>query len=248
MIKKGLSKIKKRVKGFFEKQKARTDYGKFVIITRSRTGSNLLISLLDSHDNIEAHGELFRRLEGKSCQTIYDGLFPKKSSKQIGFKIFYYHPLDSEDRSIWDLLKNDPHLKVIHLRRENLLRVHISRLIAGQTDVWSSRNKQEISLADRKVHIDVKELLQDFETTNQQIAAAKETFKSHQSIDVSYEELTADRANTMQRILGFLGVTQSNLDSVLKRQNPETLEDLVANYEEVYDALIDTDHAFMLKG
>ena len=79
-------------------------YNKFVIIARSRTGSNLLRSYLNSHPNIEAHDELFRELKRKSCQEIWKGLFIKKNKKikYVGFKIFYYHPLEGSDNSIWN--------------------------------------------------------------------------------------------------------------------------------------------------
>lgn len=68
------------------------NYKKFIIITRSRTGSNLLISLLNNHPEIEAHGEIFRRLNGKTPKEIMANYFSQKPNriKYVGFKIFYY--------------------------------------------------------------------------------------------------------------------------------------------------------------
>ena len=66
----------------------------FFVLTRSRTGSNMLISFLNSHPNIKAHYEIFRTLEGKNYNDIFNETFSKydEGTKAIGFKIFYYHP------------------------------------------------------------------------------------------------------------------------------------------------------------
>jgi hypothetical protein len=82
-------------------------YQKFVIIARSRTGSNLLHSLLNSHPSIEANGELFHKTKESSCREIWDSIFVKKNRflQHVGFKIFYYHPLKSADQEVWDFIK-----------------------------------------------------------------------------------------------------------------------------------------------
>ena len=54
------------------------DYGKYVIITRARTGSNLLVALLSSHPNIHSHGELFNKTVNRSCSKIWNSTFCKK--------------------------------------------------------------------------------------------------------------------------------------------------------------------------
>jgi len=109
-IKKGIASFVRTKNSLFGNKK----YNKFIVITRSRTGSNLFMSLLGSHPNIIARGELFRSLDGKSCKETWGNTFTNmpKHVKYFGFKIFYYHPLDSDDREIWELLKNDSKIKV----------------------------------------------------------------------------------------------------------------------------------------
>jgi len=226
---------------FFTKRK----YGKFVVITRSRTGSNLLISLLDSHEDIIAYGEKFQCLGDKTSSQIFNQIFPVQSNKIIGFKIFYYHPLDSDDKSIWEQLKNDRSFKIIHLRRNNLLRVHISRLIAEKSGNWSSRSKNSID--NKMLHIDIKKLLNDFTNTDNQIKRAQKFLKNRKIFEVAYENLINERENTINEILRFLEVSKVNLKSPYKKQNPEKIQDLVSNYNELYDKLINTEHSFMLE-
>lgn len=220
-------------------------YDKFVVITRSRTGSNLLISLLDSHEDIIAYGEKFQRLGKNNSSQIYNTIFPIESNKIIGFKIFYYHPLDSDDKSILGQLKNDRSFKIIHLLRNNLLRVHISRLIAEKTDIWSSRCEKSID--SKMVHIDIKKLLGDFANTKNQILRTQRIFENHNFFEVTYESLINEREDTISNLLNFLEVPKAKLKSPYKKQNPEKLQNLVSNYDELYNSLINTEYSHMLE-
>jgi len=109
------------------------NYKKFIVLTRSRTGSNMLISYLDSHPNIHADREVFARLNGRHYKDILSKTYGKQPRhvKFAGFKIFYYHPMDDDKKEIWDYLINSKEISVIHLKRRNILRTMISRKIAG---------------------------------------------------------------------------------------------------------------------
>ena len=224
------------------------DFSKFVVITRSRTGSNFLLTLLNSHKDIRVHGEMFSRLGNKNTDYIYKKIYPNKSLKKfVGFKIFYYHQLDSNDRSIWNILQENPSIKIIHLQRKNLLRVHTSRLIAEKTDIWSTKSEREIGVNEKKVSVDVLKVIEDFETTSEHIKKTKDLFKNHEVLDVYYENLVNNQEEETVKILRFLGAQQMNLKSQLKKQNPEKLKNLISNYEEVRGKVKDTEYSFWLK-
>jgi len=97
------------------------------------------------------------------------------------------------------------------------------------------------------VHIDIKKLLNDFANTDNQIKRTQEVFKNHRIFEVTYENLINERENTINEILRFLEVSKVNLKSPYKKQNPEKIQDLVSNYNELYDKLINTEHSFMLE-
>ncbi len=82
-------------------------YRRFVVLTRDRTGSNMLIQSLNSHPNIAADYEIFGKLNGESEKTILDRSFSKQPFyiKAKGFKIFYYHPQDADSSPIWRCLR-----------------------------------------------------------------------------------------------------------------------------------------------
>lgn len=223
------------------------EYGKFVVISRSRTGSNLLVSFLNNHRKIRAFGEKFVYLHNRDTNSIYNEIFRKKSTKITGFKLFYYHPLDSDDRSIWELLKNDQSIKIIHLRRRNALRAYLSQKIAQNTKVWVNSGDNNVATDTKKVHLDIDEMFKDFEDTNNDINQTKSTFDEHQMIEVFYEDLIQDRIETMNRIFDFLNVSRIQVKTTMKKQNPEKIKDLVINYDALKEKLINSEYSFMLE-
>jgi LPS sulfotransferase NodH len=222
------------------------NYVKFVVVTRSRTGSNLLISLLNSHKHINAQGEAFRRLNNKTSLEIYNSIFPLKSLyKCLGFKLFYYHPLDSDDNLIWRLLEKDKNIKIIHLKRNNLLRVHVSRLIAEKTDEWARIDNSNLNI-NKKVEVSLTNLMKDFNETKNHIINTEKLFREHNVLEVVYEDLINNQQETIDSILSFLNVKKVILKSSLVRQNPEELKNLISNYDEVKNALIKSDYQYMI--
>ena len=225
------------------------DYTKFVIVCRSRTGSNMLVDLLNSNPQVRAYGEIFRTLGGKSSNELYQAIFPDKSHKTIGFKLFYYHPLDADGTPVWNYLLNDRNIKVLHLKRKNLLKVHLSRLIAGKTDNWLSNadSPRKNNLEEKKVTINLTEMFNDFLETNKQIQWIDDQFSGHAMQTVYYDELISRTNLEMRKIFAFLGTRQTSTATNLQKQNPEKLSELIVNYREVEEALCNTEYSFMLK-
>ena len=56
------------------------DYKPFIILSRSRTGSNLLVSLLNSHPQIFCEGEIFGRLGVRSVDSVLARAFGRQAS------------------------------------------------------------------------------------------------------------------------------------------------------------------------
>ena len=237
--------IFKKLSNFYDVLSGTSDYGKFVVIGQERTGSNLLITLLQSHPKIKAYGGRFMRLGGKSCEEVRKEIFPQKSNMTIGFKLFYTHPLDSGDKSIWNTIEEDTTFRIIHLQRKNLLRAHISKLVALKTDVWINSGER-IPLEARSVHVDVEIMLADLDRVSKLIKETRSKFKNHKTIEVAYEDIIGRREETINRILSFLGVNQMRLQSRLKKINTEKLKDIVLNFEELKKSLEGTEYASML--
>ena len=140
------------------------DYRKFIILGKGRTGSNMLASALRSHTQIVAYGELFnnadhhrilwehpdyipyrpldraRKLRERDPREFVEKLVFRRYPLQVsavGFKLFYYHAQEKSWESVWPYLKAMPDLKIIHIKRENILKNVLSLKIAFTTNEWS---------------------------------------------------------------------------------------------------------------
>lgn len=225
------------------------NYSKYAVVTSPRTGSNYLMSLLSSHDNIHAYGELFNQIKDRSCRELWENTFSKKLKhvKAVGFKIFYDHPLASQDREVWDLLKSDHNIKIIHLVRENPVRSQLSLLIAYKTKIWGlTPTMEDISIEKRKVKIDVEAFIDNIRETKRHQKEAELAFRKHPFYQVTYEKLVEDQATVMNGIFNFMEVPKRRTNSNLRKQNSEKIKDLVQNYEEFKSKLYNTEFSLHL--
>lgn len=243
-------KVKRVVKLTITRLFGNRNYQKVVILGRQRTGSSLLVWLLRSHPRVEIPGEVFRLLKGRSCLQVWNQTFGRHLPwvRYVGFKIFYYHPEDSPDREVWDLIQQDPTIKVIHITRKNLLRTYISKLIAQKTGAWNSRQESApMSKEDKQVTVDVAHCLAEMrDTLAWEESYGRKMFPNHPYMDLTFEELTGDLQGTINGIMGFLGLKSIRVKSKLKRQNPEKLEDLISNYSELKAALSGTEFEYLI--
>lgn len=254
-----LKKIKKSIAPFYHKFKNRveyiinqifghTNYKKIVIVSRSRTGSTLLMALLNNHSNIICEGEIFKNLNSKSCKEIWQSLFNKKSRKikAVGFKLFYYHPFD-EDKSVWDLILNDEQINIIHLTRENLLRAYASQRIGEKTKQWTENinRPHNIDVSVKHIELDFKECLETFETISSYEEKTRQFFNNKKIMEVTYEDLSTDYMLVIEKILKKINLPIEKLTTVMKKQNPEPLNRLILNYEELKNQFKDSKWIYM---
>lgn len=249
ILKRSLIKLLSQFEHIVNEIYGNKDYDKFVVITRARTGSNFLVSSLNSHPNILANRELFRVLNGKSCAQVWEKTFSNKPKNinVVGFKIFYYHPLDSEDRSVWDRLAADKKIKLIHLKRENLLRTVLSGKIALKTNVWYKKTfGTKVKLADKKLSLNPDECIQEFKKIKEWESNIDNIFSEHSKLEISYEKMVTD-PDTLSEVLDFLGVEQKPLKTSHKKQNKEPLSQLIENYDEFSNKLSKTEWHYLLE-
>lgn len=218
----------------------------FIVLSRSRTGSNFLISLLNSHPNIYTEGEILANLNGRNYKDILAKAFGKQPFhvKAKGFKIFYYHPLDDKHGGIWDMLSSIDDLHVIHLKRRNILHTLISRKLAGIRDVWFVKSTDWLSGADRNeitVTFSVDELNEGFEQTRRWEQDGDNIFRKQPLISIYYEDLANHREHTFRQITEFLGVRYIPPKTNLKKQNTKAMRDTVTNFDELKSAFAATE-------
>lgn len=220
-----------------------SDYRRFMILSRTRTGSTMLLSFLNSHPNIYAEGEIFRALNGRSYKYILDKVYSTHPSyiKAKGFKIFYTDPMDDDSNEVWDDLTGMDDLYVIHLKRRNILRTILSRKIAATQGVWATWSRKERnSDINKMVSFTVEELEFSFKQTRDAEIKGDLDFCEHPLITAYYEDLVADTENEFGKVTDFLGVEYVPPKTNLRKQNPESLRDLIVNYDELKSAFSGT--------
>ena len=214
------------------------NYRPFVVLTRDRTGSNMLIQSLNSHPRIAADYEIFARLGDRDEQGVLAGCFSKQpfyiSAK--GFKIFYYHPQDRDHSPIWDMLAAVDGLHVIHLKRRNILHALVSSRIAYQTGTYGVRSDKEAQSyqnAVPTVHFTVEDLERDFAQTREWEQEAAARFSDKPILDVAYEDTATQLPEEFRRITDFLGVAPRLPRTDFKKQRIRPLSESVENYAEL---------------
>jgi LPS sulfotransferase NodH len=228
-------------------------YTRFVIIGRSRSGSNLLRSLLNAHPHIEAYGEIFRSQEAMDwdhigslkndkmqqqlwqdpVKFINERVFRPypKATAAVGFKIFYYHAQDGSWQTVWPYLEQMTSLRVIHIKRRNILETHLSRKRAEVTDSWvNTGGKTEKPIA---VTLDYADCLADFERTRGYEEEFDGRFAHHPKIEVIYENLAQDYNAEMTRVQEFLGVPYAPVQPAIFKQSRQTLREAITNYDDL---------------
>jgi LPS sulfotransferase NodH len=221
----------------FNHFKKSEDYIRYVNICSARTGSNLLLSYLSDHPNIDAHTEIFRLLNGRTIEDVYDEYFGRKPRRihAAGCKVFYDHPFDGNpgDLMTWFLHHPRPHY-FIHLMRRDRLRSFVSHKISRNLDLWFIKTfASRPELSQRRVTIDIDEAKAYIRDLIRKEDRAKEMLQGHPYMQIYYEDFIADQQNTLALVQDFLKLKVHRLWATHVPMNPEPLSMLVTNYEEL---------------
>jgi LPS sulfotransferase NodH len=243
---------------------------KFIVFTTPRTGSTLLVKSLDTHPEIFCAGEIFL-LGGTSfhrecsfrfwklplpkkmiyvlnfpnmwmnLKSFLNRFFTAKNGEQAkGFKLMHFQTAYLP--GMIDYIKNND-VKVILLLRENLLKNTLSDLRARQTGVYHNSGKGAEKLPRFRVDLELLgKKMAEINDINKQLEQAT---ASMNRLKVAYEDFDNWDA-TISKILNFLNVKDIPLTPVSKKLNPDKLEDMMENYDEMKNWLQQKNYAHFL--
>ncbi len=240
---------------------------KFIILTTMRSGSTLLWRYLDGHPNIAAHGEMFlnslkrgdsyatfrktslktRVLHHTSRKKMVDQYLTRlfqvdEGIKAAGFKLMY--PQIFNELEEWINL-NEVH--VIHLIRKNVLKIILSRETARIRKLTHTTTTENIVPV--KVRIKPARLVKTMGRILDEVEFHRKRFSKKPRIEVAYEAFMTDKEAVTRRISEFLDVPYfDNMPMPpLKKINPDSIRELMSNYEEVRQSLTGTPFEIYLK-
>jgi LPS sulfotransferase NodH len=220
------------------------DHGtrRFLILTSGRAGSELLVSLLQSHPLISCDAELLnqtrlwpdRLLAGRVARAAQRG------SQAYGVKLQPQHILDLQhvrDPEGWVRSLQGDGWQVIRLGRLNRLHQAISVMKAAMSQ-WHYRHGNvgtpKLMALDPNAVVGTMYLIQHRE--NQIV----EMLKDVEHLELTYEDhlrSAGQQAETVAMICRMLDIEPLPTATDLTRVTPEDIRDSVANYDEIADVI-----------
>lgn len=217
---------------------------RFAIVCMGRTGSSLLVNLLNSHPDIECQGELFRpatafsKFPGMSRREFlekhaYEGDLPIR-----GFKMPFDWILDHP--CIFDDFRHLGY-KILRLNRRNALSHFVSIKLAQLNNNWGSRHPYSIG----KTSVDAVELYQ-FIGSRHSCNTVLDRFSAPlECITLHYETIMAPQSHA--DVLQFLGARPHALTTDTIKQRSRPLAEAIENIAELELALGQTRMAELMK-
>jgi hypothetical protein len=222
----------------------------------------MLVNLLRSHPDICSHGEVFspnkitgitgtylgksrdqpRFLEQLSeerdrdqLKFLYKIVLDLQGKKAVCFKLKHNELVLPEFSLLRNEIINDRDFRIIHLRRENLLRRYLSHYIASRvTGIrWVVQGQTVPEL--QPVTLDPRECQKNFETILRRENEFAELFAQHPGFSISYEEMVAPGSEKIQSLLDFIGVSRRELTTATLKLARNDLRQAIANFEELCD-------------
>ena len=230
----------------------------FVIVAAARTGTNLLIGMLNDFAGCYVGGEVFNvdyiRDDGIPWRDVADadlvellalrksdpmafwkalcGLSANRGVQTVGFKLLYGQ--GEGQRGLLEYFAADKTMPIIHLTRRNLLRRLVSERQAQAVDRWAE--PMTAPAGDRpKVVISMDDLVSSVNWIETQQALCDSIFAEHPVLRLVYEDLARRPVRTAERVAEFLGLaSHANAPTVKWRKTGhENLSDAVVDYEDL---------------
>ncbi len=234
----------------------RHDIVKFVIFAQGRSGSSLLVDLLNNHPDIKCDGEILNVVHAgkKFFPKLYVKSKAKISKEGIyGFKVKLYQ-LYSDDKPdqnidpekfIFNLYKSG--WKIIYLKRDNIFRQAISGFVAKSRGKWHHHtNEGELTLS--KIKINPDKLLKCLRAREKYLNDEEEILKTVPHLKIIYEtDLQKNKEKTTGNVFKYLKVRPYPVKTNLTRTGKDEFKDFIANYKEIKDYFSNTKYARFLK-
>jgi LPS sulfotransferase NodH len=234
---------------------------RFVIVCAERTGSSVLRGLLDSHPDCFVAGELFnaRLMENDDLQGVPPApsdeadladlrrtdpvafvtrafeAMERRGDRAVGFKLMYGHA--DANVAVRDYLASEPNIRIIHIKRRNLLRRYLSERRA-HTDVWAQEVDAHGSVPP-PVRLQFVPSMGNFAYIELRQAEQEERFRGHRMLELFYKDLSSDPQAVGARAVTFLGLKPSDRLAVrFKKTGTDSLRDAITNYDELKASML----------
>lgn len=226
---------------------------KFVIFGTGRSGSTLLVSLLNSNSNVFCDNEIYHR------RVFFPGLYRNARSllgnKEIyGFKCLTYHigkilKVKREEQSDFLRKLSDEGYRIIYLQRENAVRQALSNLYARHRNQFHSNSTVMTKNEDKKMTVDLSEFNDWVEGLQRQSKREESLLDGIPHLKLFYERDLADPAShveTLKKLSEYLSVTFELPETELQKVTPKKLSTFIKNHQEVENFILEKGYSYFL--
>lgn len=215
---------------------------KFVIYGQSRSGSTLLVDLINAHPDVHCDGEVLNADAGYLKSRIVlkaIRVYPlpylqyrrwRFAEKDYGVKLFSYHPRFGS--SVLSRLQQTG-WKFLHVRRRDVVRQALSSIIAGKTGHYHRRKDSEEP--SYTVSITTEELDKELAKRDRWASEELEMIRGIDHLDLHYEDDLARAQlwpSAMARVSTYLEITAFDVTTPsLRPTDDRTLGEVIENYD-----------------
>jgi len=165
--------------------------------------------------------------------------------KAVGFKVFPDQLDNKQFHCVWDWIIKNKDIKIILLKRRNLLAVYASELIARETQkFWISDESERTSTT---VTIDYNDCLEKLETREAYNNTSLRYLKDHDVLEITYEDLVQDLVAGFTKLHEFLGVDLYPPEISTVKREVRPLNKVITNYAHLRDKFSNTKWRYLFE-
>jgi LPS sulfotransferase NodH len=239
-----------------------------MILTSQRTGSTFLAEVLDAHPQVRCYGEILNgsavrppplvrefKYAAKTWRYLVSGAWRpiatiercyRNSDKPVvGFQAMY-NRVDTP--SVRRFLQERKDIRIIHLRRENLLKQYVSKVLltrkrgAHRDRPWSPHATRPVPVV--TTHISPDKAIEEMRKIRELFREFEQFLSGHRKIELVYEEMISGQslsAAAWAAVGELLEIEPAEASSDQIKFNPGNLRPMVENYDELAAALKGTE-------
>jgi hypothetical protein len=155
----------------------------------------------------------------------------------VGFRLIYGMARRYPQILAWARAYQVP---VIHLVRDNLLKKHLSKLTAPLHKMHHPREGARIRTV--RIVVDPSEIQQTLDKHEARVNNMRRAIASLPHLEVTYESLIHEQDTVLKDVMHLLGIhdATATLRTDLVKINPDSVRDIVENYDELAGSLVGT--------
>lgn len=221
---------------------------RFVLFGRGRSGTTALVSMLDEVPALRCEGEVLHNyVPFPRCHVL--GRCARCDAEGYGCKILSYQIRDVQSpteprEDFLRILHKEHGFQLLYLRRTNLLRHALSNIRARRESFHQKKSDPDRETP--AMHVDPEHVVEWMQSSEALSDYEHQLLEGLPYLSLTYEadiRNPGDHQATVNAICDFLDVLSTPVESSYRKVAPPSLQENVANYEELARHLKDTKYA-----